>query len=77
MIKLENETGYLLLLITKNCETLIHQTVTRPEETHAFNIDNPRETFHFNPPIQNDGAGMIGSITLEVYNSFFNITEKK
>ena len=35
-----------------------------------------RETFHFNPPIQNKGDWMMGLVDLEVYNSIFNITEE-
>ena len=36
----------------------------------------PRETFHFNAPIQINGNWMIGLTDLEVYNSNFNITEE-
>ena len=36
----------------------------------------PKETFHFNPPIQIKEDYMIGLINLEVYNSIFNITEE-
>ena len=36
----------------------------------------PREKFHFNPPIQVKGDWMIGLVDLEVYNSIFNITEE-
>ena len=36
----------------------------------------PRETFHFNPPIQTKGDWMLGLIDLEVYNSIFNITKE-
>ena len=36
----------------------------------------PKETFHFKPPIQIRGDWMIGLTDLEVYNSFFNITEE-
>ena len=36
----------------------------------------PRETFHFNPPIQINGNWMIGLTSLEVYNFIFNITER-
>ena len=36
----------------------------------------PRETFHFNPPIQSKGDWMLGLIDLEVYNSIFNITKE-
>ena len=36
----------------------------------------PRETFHFNPPIQVKEDWMLGLIDLEVYNSIFNITKE-
>ena len=36
----------------------------------------PRETFHFEPPIQVKGDWMIGLVDLEIYNSIFNITEQ-
>ena len=32
--------------------------------------------FDFNPPIQINGVWMIGLVSLEVYNSIFNITEE-
>ena len=33
----------------------------------------PRETYHFNPPIQIKGDWMVGIMSLEENNSFFNI----
>ena len=39
-------------------------------------MTKPRETFHFNPPIQVKEDWMLGMIGLEVYNSIFNITEE-
>ena len=36
----------------------------------------PRETFHFNPPIDTKGDWMLGLINLEVYNSIFNTTKE-
>ena len=36
----------------------------------------PKETFHFNTPIQVKEDWMLGLIDLEVYNSIFNITEE-
>ena len=71
-----NETEDLLLLITKNCETLIKQTHRKAEETLEFKMIKPRETFHFKPSNQIQGDWMIGLINLEVYNSIFNITEE-
>ena len=41
MIRPKNETEDLLLSITKNCETLIKQTHTKPEETLEFKMNKP------------------------------------
>ena len=76
MIRPKNETEDLLLSITKNCETLIEQTHTKPQETLEFKMIKPRETFHFKPSIQIKGDWVIGLTDLKVYNSIFNITEK-
>ena len=76
MIRPKNETEDLLLLITKNCETLIKQAHRKPEETLELKMTKPRETFHFNPPIQIKGDCIIGLTDLEVYNSIFDITEE-
>ena len=66
MIRPKNETEDLLLSITKNCETLIDQTHIKPAETLEFKIINPRETFHFNPPIHIKGDCMLGLTDLKV-----------
>ena len=76
MIRPKNQTEDLLLSITKNCETLIEQTHTKPQETLEFKMTKPRKIFHFKPPIQIKGDWMIGLTDLEVYNSIFNITEE-
>ena len=76
MIRPKNETQGLLVSITKNCETLIDQTHRKAEETLEFKMINPRETFHFKPPIQTKGDWMVGITDLEVYNSIFNKTEE-
>ena len=76
MIRPKNETEDLLLSITKNCETLIEQTHTKPEETLEFKMNKSRETFHFKPLIQIKETWMLGLVDLEVYNSIFNITEE-
>ena len=77
MIRLKNETEDLLLSIIKNCETIIEQTHTKPQEPLEFKMTKPRETFPFKPPIQTEGDWIIGLVDLEVYNSIFNITEEK
>ena len=48
MIQPRNKTDDLLLSVTKNCETLIHQTQTRPQRTLELKFTQPRETFHLN-----------------------------
>ena len=62
-------------MITKNCETLIEQTHTKPQETLEFKKIQWKQTFHFRTPIQVHGSWMIDLTNLEVYNSLFNITE--
>ena len=78
MIRPKNETEDFILSITKNCETLNHQTHRKPEETLEFKMLKPRETFQFNQPIPIEESWMIGLTSLEIYNSVFNyiITEE-
>ena len=76
MIRLKNQTEDLLLSITKSCETLIHQTHRKPEETLENKMVQSKQSFHFNPPLQTKGDWMIGLTDLEVYNSIYNITEQ-
>ena len=75
IIRPKNKTKDLLFSITKNCETLIKQTYRKAEETLEIELNKSRETFSFNPPIQVGGSWMVGLISLEIYNSIFNITE--
>ena len=71
-----NETEGLLPSLTKNCETLIKQTLRRAEETVEFKISKPRESFSFKPPIQIEGSWIMRLTTIEVYESVFFITEE-
>ena len=41
-----------------------------------FKKIKPSETLHFNPPIQIQDHWMIGLLSLDVYNTFFNTKEK-
>ena len=72
----EHETEDLLLSITKNCETLIKQTHTKPEGTLEYKKTKSRKTFHFGPPISIEGSWLMGLTSLEVFISSFNITEE-
>ena len=71
MIRPKTQTEDLLLSITKNCETLVEQIHTKPQETLEFKMIKPRATFHFKPPIQVKGDWMIGLVDLELYNSVY------
>ena len=76
MIKPENETEVLLPLKTETCETLIEQTHRKAEETLECKMIQPKQAFHFTPPIPIEGSLMIDLTDLEVYNSIFNVTEQ-
>ena len=76
IVRPTNETEELLLSITKNSAMLLKQTHREAEETLEFAVVQPRETFHFDPPISIEGIWMIRLTNFEVYNSFFNKTEK-
>ena len=76
MIQAKNENEDLLLSVTKNCETLIEQTRTKTQETLDFKTTRTKETFSFKRPISIEGSWMTELTNLEVYNSFFTITEE-
>ena len=76
MIQPKSKTEDLLLSITTNCETLIRQTHTKPQETLDFELTKPRKTDHFNLAISVERSCMLRLLILEVYISFFNITEE-
>ena len=71
MILPRNETNDLLLSITKNCETPIKQTHTKPEETLEFKLTKTRETFSIKPSniLGLDSNWLVRLTNLEVYNS--------
>ena len=75
MIRPRNEAEDILLSIIKNCETLIKQTHTKPQETLDFKLTIPKGTFSFKPSLYlgHDSNWMVGLTSLEVYNSIFNI----
>ena len=51
IIRPKNETEDLLVSVTKNCETLIKQNITKSQEVLEFKINRSKQTFQFNPPI--------------------------
>ena len=79
MITPKIETDDFLLSITKNCETLIKQTLTRPQQTLEFKLTQPKQTFSSTPSINLglDCNWMLRLKKIEVSNAIFNITEEK
>ena len=75
LITPKNQTEDLLFSVTKNCETPIRQTRTRPEKTLDFKRTKSGEKIQFKPPVPIEGSYLIGLTNLEVYNSIFNVTE--
>ena len=49
MIRPKNETGDLLLSITKNCQTLIGQTHRKAKETFRIQIYQNKRNISFQP----------------------------
>ena len=60
MVRVKNEVKNSLHSLTKNCETPIKRTHRKAEEILEFKMTKPRETFHFNPPIQIEEDWMTG-----------------
>ena len=50
---------------------LIEQTHRKAEETLEIKMIKPKETSHFNPPIQTKGDWMVGLTSLEVFKFYF------
>ena len=75
----KTETEDLKLSITKNCETLIARTHTKPHETLEPKLTKTREAFSCKPPVNLglDYNWMIELTGLELLNSIFYTTEKK
>ena len=65
MIRPKYETEDLFLPITKKCQMLFEQTHTKPEDTLEFKMTKPRETFHFNPPVEIKEDWMISFTDVE------------
>ena len=50
--------------LLKNCETIIGQTHTEPQETLEFHLTEQSETLSFPPTISYNGSGLIGLTSL-------------
>ena len=68
----------LLLLIKKHTDTLIKNTLTKPQDTLEFKMIKQRQTFSFNPPINlvEEGKWLLAVSSFECTNSVFNISNE-
>ena len=68
----------LLLLIKKHTDTLIEQTKTKPQETLEFKMNNQKQIFSCNPPLNllEEGKWLLGVSLFDCTNSVFNITNE-
>ena len=76
LMRVKNQTKNLLISSTENCEKLIKQFYTKPQETLNFKLTKSRQTFRFKLPISIQGSRMLGLTSLEAYNTIFNMTEE-
>ena len=67
----------LLLGIAKSNQEIVENTHSKPQETPEFKMTKQKESFLFDGPPQLIEKWMMGITSLEVYNTIYNITEKK
>ena len=68
----------LLLSNGKHTDTLIEQTKIRSQQTPELKLNEQKETFWFNPPINlvEQGKWLLRVTSFETTNSVFNITNE-
>ena len=68
----------LLLSIKKHTDTLIQQTITKPQETLEIKKNKQMETFSFSPPtnLSQGDEWVLGVTSFGCTNSVFNITNE-
>ena len=68
MVRPKNKKESLFLSFTENCETLIEQTLTKPQETLELKLIEPKEIFPLKPSMYLglDSSCMITLTNLEV-----------
>ena len=68
----------LLLPITKNCETVTNQTITKAQETLEYKMKKQMQTFSFNPSINlvEEGKCLLAVNSFECTNSVYDITDE-
>ena len=67
---------YLLLSIAKSNQEIVENTHSKPQKTLEFKMNEQKESFSFDIPLDLPEKWMMGVTSLEVYNTIYNITEK-
>ena len=66
----------LLLSIAKSNQEIVENAHSKPQETLEIKMTKQIESFSFDVPLELPEKWMMGVISLEVYNTVYNITEK-
>ena len=66
----------LFLSIAKSNLDIVENTLSKPQETLEFKMNNQKESFSFDIPLELPEKWRMGVTSLEVYNTVYNITEK-
>ena len=79
MIRPKNKIELLIPSGTKHCERLNKQTHAKPQGSLEIKLTKPIETLSYKLSINVclDSKWMVGLTRFGVYNSVFNVTEKK
>ena len=78
MIRPRSKTEVFLVFLTKNCETLIKQTLTKTQGTLDFKNSKSREIFLYKPSFNlgPNSNWMVALTNLEVNKSFLEIRQE-
>ena len=68
---------FRLLSIAKSDQEIVEDTLSKPQETLEYKMNKQKESFSFDVPLELPEKWMMGVTSLEVYNTVYNITEKK
>ena len=67
----------LPLNIAKSNQEIVENTHSKPQETLEFKMAKQKESFSFDVPLLLPQKWMMGVTSLEVYNTVYNIIERK
>ena len=62
--------------IAKSNLDIVENTLSKPQETLEFKMNEQKESFSFDVPLELNEQWMMGVTSLDVYNTVYKITEK-